>query len=420
MFVHSQVRTIEDVRLFLDLAETFGSSVSCPKSERAQWVRSSLLRFSFRMLSREKRGMLRQYLRAVTGYSPAQIGRHINTFLGGSPVSLPHGGYAFPRRFTPEDVELLAETDNLHGRLNGAATRKIFQQLTQQGDSRFSRLATISIGHLYNLRREDRYRSESCTIAKTKPTLVPIGERRKPEPGGQPGFIRVDSVHQGDRESQKGVYHVNLVDEVTQWQIIFAVETIAEAFLVPLLEEAIGLFPFMIRNFHSDNGSEYINKTVSRLLQKLLITQTKSRPRHSNDNGLAETKNGSVIRKHMTYHHIPQSFAARINVFYRSHLIPYVNFHRPSGFAERTVLPNGKVRVHYPLLQYQTPFERFLSLPSPEQHLREGKTLDLLRQEATQKTTNQIAKELQEAKRKLLKLIADFPLSSGSDDATVV
>ena len=47
-----------------------------------------------------------------------------------------------------------------------------------------------------------------------------IGERRRPDPQGQPGYLRVDTVHQGDRPGAKGVYHINAVDEVTQWQIV--------------------------------------------------------------------------------------------------------------------------------------------------------------------------------------------------------
>jgi hypothetical protein len=48
---------------------------------------------------------------------------------------------------------------------------------------------------------------------------------------------------------------------------------------------------------------------VAKLLDKLLVEQTKSRPRHSNDNGLAETKNGALIRKHMGYGHIASEHA---------------------------------------------------------------------------------------------------------------
>ena len=40
---------------------------------------------------------------------------------------------------------------------------------------------------------------------KTRPIGVPIGQRRAPRPNGMPGYIRLDSVHQGD---QDGVYHI--------------------------------------------------------------------------------------------------------------------------------------------------------------------------------------------------------------------
>ena len=125
-----------------------------------------------------------------------------------------------------------------------------------------------------------RFINKSLIYTKTNPTTVPIGERRKPNPYDKPGFIRVDSVHQGDSDKQKGVYHVNLVDEVTQVEIMVAVEKISEYYLVPALVDALDQFPFTILNFHSDNGSEYINKKVSKLLNKRKIEQTKSRSRH--------------------------------------------------------------------------------------------------------------------------------------------
>ena len=146
-------------------------------------------------------------------------------------------------------------------------------------------------------------------FTKTRPTPVSIGERRKPEPGGRPGYLRVDTVHQGDLDGVKGVYHINAVDEVTQWQVVGAVEHISEAWLEPLLLSMLEQFPFRILGFHSDNGSEFINHNVETLLNKLLIEQTKSRPRHSNDNGLVESKNGAVIRKHMGFDHIASKHA---------------------------------------------------------------------------------------------------------------
>ncbi len=119
-------------------------------------------------------------------------------------------------------------------------------------------------------------------------------------------------------------------------------------------------FPFRIRGFHSDNGSEYINRTVAQLLNKLLIEQTKSRPRHSNDNGLVETKNGAVIRKHMGYGHIAAAHAEAISHFYREHLNPYLNLHRPCAQADVEIDAKGRKRRYY--RRYQTPLETLLAI----------------------------------------------------------
>ena len=113
------------------------------------------------------------------------------------------------------------------------------------------------------------------------------------------------------------MYHINITDETTQWEIVGAVEKISELCFETLLKDLIGQFPFRVINFHSDNGSEYINKVVAELLNKLLIQQTKSRARHCNDNALAECKNGAVVRKHMGFVHIPRHFAGAINQFYK-------------------------------------------------------------------------------------------------------
>ena len=165
-----------------------------------------------------------------------------------------------------------------------------------------------------------------------------------PAPEQRPGFIRIDSVHQGDQDGFKGVYHINAVDCVTQFELVASCERISEAYLLPALQSLLHDFPFAILGFHADNGSEYINHTVAKLLDKLRIDFTKSRPRQSNDNALAETKNGAIVRKHLGYAHIPQHFATELNAFCREFLNPYVNFHRPCFFAECVIDPKGKIR----------------------------------------------------------------------------
>src|SRR5665811_1143197 len=124
------------------------------------------------------------------------------------------------------------------------------------------------------------------------------------------------------------VYHINAIDEVTQCEVVCTVEKISERFLIPALEQMFEAFPFVLLNFHSDNGSEYINKQVAKLLEKLRIEFTKSRSRHSNDNALAESKNGAVVRKLFGHVHIPQRWAPLINDFNQQNLNPYINLHR--------------------------------------------------------------------------------------------
>lgn len=208
-------------------------------------------------------------------------------------------------------------------------------------------------------------------------------------------------MHQGDQDKEKGVYHVNLVDEVTQWEIVGCVEGISEAFLIPLLEMLLEQFPFRVVGFHSDNGSEYINYVVAKLLNKLSIDQTKSRPRHSNDQALVEGKNGSVIRKHMGYVHIAKTCAPTINAFYQTHFNSYLAFHRPCGYATTTRDAKGKEKKLYNL--YETPYEHLKKIPNAILFLREGMTFEKLDALAYAMSDNRSATLMQEAKYQLFK-----------------
>ena len=125
------------------------------------------------------------------------------------------------------DVELLASVDEAHETYSGPATRRILEREYRRdpGRQEYARLASISVSHIYNLRRERGYRQRRLNYVKTKPTGVTIAKHRRPNPQGRPGYLRVDAVHQGDQNGTKGVFHINAVDEVTQWQIVAANRT---------------------------------------------------------------------------------------------------------------------------------------------------------------------------------------------------
>ena len=407
----SHMVSISQLRQFLKGLSSAGGISFCGslRNEKYQWISELLSRFGYFSLRKKDKSIVKQYLMRLTSFSDAQITRLIaRKKKTGRIVS----GYASSKRhsfqtiYIPSDIAALIETDRLHQRLSGPATIEIFQRLYDiYGDSRFVRLKDISVAHLYNLRNTRQYQSHSSFIDKTRSTSVNIGLRIKPDNQGKPGYLRVDTVHQGDwideRLTKKGVYYINLIDEVTQWEILAAVEGISERFLAPVMEGALDQFPFQIINFHSDNGSEFINKTIARLLNKLKSQQTKSRPRHCNDNGLAETKNGAVVRKHMGYSYIPQKYAPAINKFYHEYLNPYLNFHRPCGFATDKLDKKGKIKKVYDL--YQTPFDRLKTNPDASKFLKKGETLENLDKTALAISDNQSAKQMQQAKQFLFK-----------------
>jgi transposase InsO family protein len=406
----AQVCTLAQVQRFLD--GTLGVQFTPLGDDAARYrhLAEVLKRFSYGHLKRRERGWVLRYLRATCGFSRAQLTRLVGRVVQGEPLAKRYAvpAQAFARRYTDADVLLLAEVDRQFDTLSGPATTHLLRRaLTIYGDARFERLAELSVSHLYNLRRTRRYAAQRIVHTKTRAAAVAIGTRKAPAPEGRPGFIRIDSVHQGDLDGTKGVYHINAVDCVTQWQVVASCERISEAFLIPVLAQMFEQFPFPILGFHADNGSEYINARVARLLDKLRIEFTKSRPRTSNDNALAETKNGAVVRKVFGYGHIPQRHAARLNAFCRAHLNPLLNLHRPCLFA--TELPDaarpGRTRKVYRHTDVMTPLEKLASLPAAASFLRADISLPMLQAQVRAKTDLQAARELNQARQKLFTAI---------------
>ena len=391
---------LEEIRRFVAASE----EIRFEGHEREQiygWVERVLCQQEYAQQGKAARGLLRRYIEKMTGLSRAQMTRLVGRYLksGGVPVTV-YRRHRLPQRYGRADIELLAAVDEAHETLSGPATRRILEREYQQyGKPEYARLAGISVSHLYNLRQSRSYRERHLTYSKTKPVTVTIGERRRPDPQGQPGYLRLDTVHQGDRPDEKGVYHINAVDEVTQWQIVAAAPRISELYLLPVLEDLMRQFPFRIQGFHTDNGSEFINRTVAQLLEKLRVEQTKSRPRRSNDNGLVETKNGAVIRKHIGYGYIDPRGAEELNSFYRNHLNPYLNYHRPCAQPEVAIDAKGRKRIRY--RRYQTPLETLLALHNPARYLRPGLSTKALERIAAALSDTDAARRMQEAKAKL-------------------
>ena len=375
------------------------------RAEVYAMVQESLVRQEYFRQGKKHRGLIRAYLSKLTGRSLPQMTRLIRQQKANGEIRLVQcTRRRFATRYTETDVGLLAEVDRAHERLNGLSTRRILQREYREfGGKEFERLAGISASHIYNPRRSPAYRRKAVGFEHIKPTGVSIAERRRPDPRGMPGYIRIDTVHQGDWEGVKGVYHINAVDTVTQWEIAGCVEKISEQYLLPVIEAILHQFPFRIIGFHSDNGSEFINHKVEEMLDGLLIEFTKSRANRSQDNALVEGKNGAVIRKYVGYGHIAAPHAETVQKFFTAHLNPYLNYHRPCGFATTSFNERGKRTRHYKAANYQTPYEKLKSLPEAGQYLKPEVSFERLDRTATKMSDTQYARKMGEAKAKLLR-----------------
>ena len=405
MMNDESVKSLDQIKACLDGLENISLEISKP--DRNKWIAETLKRTGYVALSKNDKGTVFEYLLKMTALSRQQLSRLICSFKKHRHLNKKnYFRRAFEHHYTRADILLLVKTDELHQTLSGPATKKLFERAYLiYKDEAYERLSMISVSHIYNLRCSKTYTLQRTHFEKTKRKISTIGVRRKPRPDGEPGYIRIDTVHQGDLDGKKGVYHINAVDEVTQYEVICSVEAISERYLIPVLEAMLQTFPFEIINFHSDNGSEYINRFVSKLLNKLHIEFTKSGSRHSNDNALAECKNGAIVRKILGYVHIPQKWADAINEFNKKYLVPYINFHRPCFFAEEKTDKKGKIKKIYPYKKIMTPYEKLKSLPDAQKYLRNDVNFETLDKEAMLMSDLESAKQMQDHKTILFRKI---------------
>lgn len=396
----SRIQSIAQLAEFLNGAPQLVVSLEhAAIEEKYRFIDRTIDRFHYPKLKRKERHTIYRYLRKVTGYQKAQLLRLIKRAAAGRLTRTPYKRKNPNRIYTSSDVKLLEKTDELHLRLSDRATQEILRREYERFDRKeYQTLANISHGHITNLRHHPVYRNS--WVNHTKARLVPIGRTQAPENYGRPGSIRVDTVNQRD------IYHINAVDEITQWEVLVAVPVISEICMIPALSILLDQFPFVIFNFHSDRGGEAINYLVASFLQRLLINQTKSRARHPNDNALVETKNGSVVRKNMGWEHIHQQFTDDFTHYYQQWFNPYLNFHRPCAFPTVEKDERGKTIKVYRI--YQTPYEAFKGIPEAHTFLKPEQSFMKLDTIAYKNSDNEFAELMRNEERKLFEKVRKY------------
>ena len=406
----SRITSIAQLSDFLKGAQKIPFSLEGESIEnKYEFIDRALRRFLYIKLPKKEKKIVLWYLQKVTGYKKERLYQLIGKAENSSLKKALYQRVKPHKIYTTVDIKLLEKTDELHLRLSEDATKEVLRrELETFNHQQYQRISRISHSHITNLRHSPIYKSS--WINHTKARQIPIGVTMPPQNHGKPGSIRIDSV------SQKDVYHINSVDEVTQWEVVFCVPQLSESCMLPALKEIFEQYPFNIFNFHSDRGHETINYLVAELLQRLLIKQTKNRSYHSNDNALVETKNGSVIRKNMGWEHINQRFCDDINSYYRKFFNIYLNFHRPCGFPTIQTDSKGKKRKVYNV--YQVPYDALKQILGANKFLKQGQTFEKLDIIAYQMSDNEFAEIMREEERKLFQKIREKDREDGSNRKT--
>lgn len=402
----SRLTTIIQLKEFLNGSKKLVVSLAdSPLEEKYEFLEKTIKQFVYQKLSKKDKRVVIAYLRKITGYKHSQLFRLVERSQRGNLTKQAYHRIKPHRIYTGDSIKLLEKTDEAHLRLSEGATKEILRRECEVFNHReYQTIARISHAHITNLRHSQGYKNFWINHTKARP--IPIGLTQPPENFGRPGSIRIDSV------SQKDVYHINSVDEVSQWEIAFCVPQLSEACMLPALREIFDQYPFHLFNFHSDRGRETINYLVSELLQRLLIKQTKNRAYHSGDNALIETKNGSIIRKNMGWEHINRNMCHEINQYYKDYFNPYLNYHRPCAFPTITTDQQGKKQKVYDL--YQIPYEHLKGLPNAGRYLQKGITFEQLDRIAYSHSDNEFAMIMREEERKLFTKIRQQDRENGS------
>ena len=174
-----RVRTLEQVRVFIEGSEAV-DFVGGDREGVYDLVRRTLVQLEYHhRLSKPDKGLVKRYLEKVTGLSRSQLTRLIGQHLRTGKIKDRRGkvpARPFERRYMQSDIRLLAKVDELLNQMSGLGTRAVLRrEFAVYGNARFERLAGLSNGHLYNLRKSRTYRTVRRAWDHTRPSRVMIG-----------------------------------------------------------------------------------------------------------------------------------------------------------------------------------------------------------------------------------------------------
>ena len=197
-------------------------------------------------------------------------------------------------------------------------------------------------------------------VNKKMKMLIPI--KRLDEEVNKPGTVQADLVaHCGDCIAGKYAHTVTAVDVYSGWTENRAIWTKEASGVVEAVTSMEKSFPFRLKNFDTDCGTEFLNYTLMKHLEERPspIKMRRSRPYKKNDQCYVEQKNFTHVRKIFKYHRLEQQdLILMMNDIYENYWNPLHNYFIPSFKLESKERVNSRIKkVHeFP----KTPAQRII------------------------------------------------------------
>ncbi len=124
----THIETIDQIREFLSGSKKLILRLTTI-TEKYQFIDDTVDRLEYGRRKRKEKRIIVRYLKKLTGYKHTQLFRLIERSLTGDLVRKPYVRKTdYHRIYTPSDIKLLEQTDELHFRLNAHATHEIMRR----------------------------------------------------------------------------------------------------------------------------------------------------------------------------------------------------------------------------------------------------------------------------------------------------
>jgi hypothetical protein len=338
--------------------------------ERYKYLRCIRKRYDVADLS--ARGLLLDEMQAVTGLHRKSLIRLLRGPLTRKPRSRQRGrtygpevesalriiakslDYVCAERLTPHLVTAARQLE-AHGEIH----------LSPHLSDQLQRISISTVRRILSRSHPDTRRLPRKCPSRPRPFTKGIPIRRIPWDTVHPGHFEVDLVHHaGQSSSGHYVHSLQMLDVATGWSERRAVLGRSRLVMEDAFTHILHHLPFVVREVHSDNGSEFLNAHLKRFWGQAAsqIALSRSRPYQKNDNRFVEQKNSTLIRAYLGYERLDTvSQTLLLNQLY--HLMGcYYNLFLPvMRLCEKIFIPatdDQPARVRRRYAASSTPFDR--------------------------------------------------------------